>query len=370
MTRTWLPDPGWTGSWVLPAALKQPLLERERGGLVALSCAGMGPARLAEAIAKVDRVDTVLGGFAARSKSALGMLSRLGARAVVPSDDEYPDQLAAIDAPPPLLFVRGRPLNELRPAVAIVGARACTTGAGRFAGRLGASFAEAGLVVVSGLARGIDAAAHHGALREGSTVAVLGTGIDVCYPAEHLELAGRIASSGAIVTEFPPGIGPRAWHFPSRNRIISGLAIAVVIVEAGTRSGALITAGFALDQGREVFACTTGPENPAGAGVRELLKDGARLIVDPDQAVADVLDLAQMQGHCAPVRATDELDLKGDLRLVYEATTEGTTIDHITTTSGLDVKRVSSLLSELELDGYVECEGSRWRRLERRIVRT
>ena len=365
MTRRWVPDPGWTGHWELPSLLRHPVTNQQRGGLVALSCAGMGPKRLATSLANAERLEDVLGEFVARWQSSLRRLDRAGARAVVPSDAEYPDELAAIDAPPPLLFVRGQRLDEIRPRVAIVGARACTTGAARFAERLGASFAGAGFVVVSGLARGIDAAAHTGALQTGRTVAVLGTGIDVCYPAEHASLAERIASDGAIVTEFPPGVGPRAWHFPSRNRIISGLSMALVIVEAGTNSGALITAGFALDQGREVFACTTGPENPAGAGVRELLKDGAGLIVDAEQAVEVVMSLLADQDFVfgTPALSRDRaIDLDGELRRIYDAVTEDCSVDEVAANAGIASARVASGLAELELESLVASSNGRWRR--------
>lgn len=366
MTRTWLPDPGWTGDWPLPDLLRRPLTERERGGLVALSREGMGPGQLAKALVAARRFDDVLGDFASRWRNSLRALERIGARAVVPSDAEYPATLAAIDAPSPLLFVRGERLDALRPGVAIVGARACTKGAARFAERLGASFAAVGFVVVSGLARGIDAAAHHGALQAGRSIAVLGTGIDVCYPAEHADLAAQLVSDGgALVTEFPPGVGPRAWHFPARNRIISGLSMALVIVEAGTTSGALITAGFALDQGREVFACTTGPENPAGAGVRALLRDGAQLIVDPEQAVEVVTDLLSDQDFVFGRPTTPgerAIDLPAELRHIYDAVTEDCTIDEVAANAALPPTRVSAVLAELELDGLLIGEGGRWRR--------
>jgi DNA processing protein len=358
-----MPDPGWTGHWDVPPLMRRPISEKQRGALVALAGAGMGPKNLANAFAKAETWDDVSGDFASQSQTALRSLRRVGARALVPSDAEYPDELLAIDAAPPLLFVRGRALTELRPAVAIVGARACTVGAMRFAERLGAAFAASGLVVVSGLARGVDVAAHLGALQTGRTIAVLGTGIDVVYPPEHDDLALRIAGNGAIVTEFPPGVGPRAWHFPSRNRIISGLSIAVVIVEAGLRSGALITAGFALDQGREVFACITGPENPVGSGGRELLKDGARIIVDPDQALEDVLDIARAHGF--DPTTTAEVALDGELSEVYRATVQPASADDIVVATRLDIRRVSSALAELELDGLVECDRGSWRRAQR-----
>jgi DNA processing protein len=362
LTRGWVPDPGWTGHWDLPELLRRPLSERERGALVALSFEGMGPKKLATVLAGAERWDDIFRDEPA-GRRALRVLARKSARAVVPSDEEYPDDLASIDAPPPLLFVRGDPFADLRPPVAIVGARACTTGAARFAERLGASFTAAGFVVVSGLARGIDTAAHLGALQCGRTIAVLGTGIDVAYPPEHDDLILRIARQGAVVTEFPPGVGPRAWHFPSRNRIIAAVSVAVIVVEAGPRSGALITAGFALDQGREVFACTTGPENPAGAGTRELLKDGAGLIIDAEQAVEVVAGLVADQGFAfgKPTPSREPLvNLTGELRCIYEAVTEECTVDDVAANAGLPLARVASGMAELELEGLVVGSNGRW----------
>lgn len=365
MTRAWVPDGGWTGDWSLPAALTKPLDDRERAGLVALSCGGMGPRKLASSLASAASVSEVVGCFGERWRDALDHLKRLNARAVVPSDDEYPAVLREIAAPPPLLFVRGEPLHALAAPVAIVGSRACTTGARRFAQRLGADIAAAGFTVVSGLARGIDAAGHEGAIQTGRSVAVLGTGIDVCYPAENRELAEGIATRGALVTEFPPGIGPRAWHFPARNRIISGLSVALIVVEAGRDSGALITAGFALDQGRCVLACTVGPENPAGAGCREMIRDGAPVIVDPEQAVEVVTSLVADQGFAfgRPVPRRERIvEMNGDLRQIYDAVTEECTVDDVAANAGLAHARVASGLAELELEGLVTASNGRWRR--------
>ncbi|MEX2393101.1 MAG: DNA-processing protein DprA, partial [Actinomycetota bacterium] len=336
--RRWRPDPGWAGNWSMPPVFDGPVSERERAVLVAMSCEGFGPKRLAQQLVAAERIEDLWDEHGSSLRSRLNALASLGSRAIVPSDDEYPENLASIDAPPVLLYAKGEPIDPSVPRVAIVGARACTAGAARFASRLGEAFARAGLVVVSGLARGIDVAAHRGALVAGSTIAVTGTGIDVCYPPEHREIATRIVTSGTIVTEFPPGTGPRAWHFPARNRIIAGLSDALVVVEAGMSSGALITAGFALDQGRHVFACTTGPENPAGAGVRELLKDGAGLIIDADQAVEVVTAVLADQGFAfgKPVsRGERAVDLDADLRQIYDAVTEDCSVDEVAANAGL-----------------------------------
>ena len=367
MSPAWVPDSGWTGDWKLPSALTLPISESERGMLVAMSCAGMGPKRLATVLSGGTRVGEIAGPVGARWRDALSHLRKLDARALVPSDEEYPALLREISAPPPLLFVRGQRLDALTPAVAIVGSRACTTGARRFAERLGEELAAAGLTIVSGLARGVDGAAHTGALDAGRTVAVLGCGIDVVYPAEHRDLAAKITSSGAIVSEFPPGIGPRNWHFPARNRVISGLCIALIVVEAGLRSGALITAGFALHQGRHVYAATTGPENPAGAGVRAMLKDGAALIVDAEQAVDDLVALARDQGFETSgrriARVVDETVVPGEAGTVYRAVTDDVSVEDVAAATALPTARVAVLLSELELDGLVTSAAGRWRRI-------
>jgi DNA processing protein len=208
-------------------------------------------------------------------------------RALLPRDSGYPVLLGQISEPPPLL-VRGPGLSGSAPAVALVGARRCTPYGEELAFRIAAGLAEAGVVVVSGLARGIDAAAHRGALAAGGrTVAVMGTGPDTIYPAAHRRLAEEIAAAGALVTQFPPGTPPLRANFPIRNVVISGLSLGVVVVEARSRSGAMITAGAAGDQGRVVMAVPGSLHSPASEGCHELIRDGAVLIRGPE----DVLEL-------------------------------------------------------------------------------
>ncbi len=367
MKQKWRPDPGWTGAWELPAVLKHPINERDRGSVVALSRAGFGPSRLADVLSSGRSIGDVSGSMGVEWRAMLGDLRRHRSRAIVPSDAEYPALLRTIAAPPPLLYAKGDELDPNRPHVAIVGARACTHGAARFARRLAASVTAAGFTVVSGLARGIDVAAHKGALEYGPTVAVLGTGLDVCYPREHREVADQISACGTLLTEFPPGIGPRAWHFPARNRIIAGMCVALIAVEAGLGSGALITVGFALDEGRDVYACTTGPDNPAGAGIRAMLLDGAQLIVDEEQAVDVLADAAGISyPDFTPTTKIDPADLLRDEQLrVYEAINEGTTPDQIASVLDMATAQVSAVLAGLELDGFVESVGSGWHRAER-----
>ena len=213
---------------------------------------------------------------------------------------EYPPLLAEIPDPPDCLWTCGDRAILSRVAVAVVGARAASRDGCAIAAQLAADLARAGVVVVSGLARGVDAAAHAGALDAGgSTIAVLGTGIDLVYPAENRELHDRIAVAGLLVTEFPPGSPPEAFHFPRRNRIISGLSKAVVIVEAREKSGSLITARMAADQGREVMAVPGPSLYGQNKGSHALLKDGAKLV----ESAVDILEelgMLQRPSHRSP----------------------------------------------------------------------
>lgn len=202
-------------------------------------------------------------------------------------DEAYPRMLAEIPDPPGLLYVRGELLPRDLLSVGIVGSRECTPYGEKWAGKLAGGLARAGVTVVSGLARGIDRAAHAGALDAGGrTVAVVATGLSTVYPPEHAGLAGRVAASGAVVTEFPLDTQPRPGHFPQRNRIISGLSLGVIVVEAGRKSGALHTARHAMEQGRDVFALPGRIDSPASEACHDLIRDGAMLI----RGVDDVLE--------------------------------------------------------------------------------
>jgi DNA processing protein len=216
-------------------------------------------------------------------------LTELNIQALTLLDDDYPSNLRQVADPPPVLFVRGRMLPGDVQAVALVGTRRATTYGGAVTDRLARDLAAAGVTVVSGLARGVDTAAHRAALQAGGrTIAVLGNGLDQVYPIENAGLARQIVErdAGAIVSEFAPGVPPDAVNFPRRNRIISGLSIGTVIVEAGDKSGALITADFALEQGREVFAVPGPIFSPMSAGANELLKQGAT----PITSAQDILN--------------------------------------------------------------------------------
>ena len=213
----------------------------------------------------------------------------IGARLLCTPDPDFPELLTAIDPPPPLIWVLGHISLAARPTVGLVGARIASAAGQRFARGLAAQLGEAGVVVVSGMARGIDAAAHEGALSTG-TIAVLGGGPDDIYPQEHADLHARLADRGAVVSECPPGYRAQARDFPRRNRIISGLSRAVVVVEAELRSGSLITARLAAEQGRDVLAVPGSPLDPRARGTNDLIRQGAALcegLEDVLRALAD-----------------------------------------------------------------------------------
>jgi DNA processing protein len=200
----------------------------------------------------------------------------LGARLIAACEPDFPERLAALDPPPPLIWVRGAVGLLTKPAVAIVGARIASAAGQRFARMLAQDLGQAGYIVVSGMARGIDGAAHEGALATG-TVAVLGGGVDDIYPPDHHALYGRLIAEGCVLSESPPGAKAQARDFPRRNRLISGLSLAVVVVEAELRSGSLITARLAAEQGREVLAVPGSPLDPRAKGTNDLIRQGAAL---------------------------------------------------------------------------------------------
>ena len=255
---------------------------------------------------------------------------------------DFPPLLRAIYDPPRRLYVRGgAPLDLLaRPAVAIVGARACSPYGAQVARALARELGAAGVVVVSGLARGIDGEAHRGALDGGgATIAVLGCGIDRDYPAAHRELARRIAETGLIVSEYEPGVPPAPWQFPARNRVIAGLAAATVVVEARERSGALITADFALEEGREVLAVPGEITSALSAGTNALLRLGATPLTSAD----DVLELFG-------VRREKELPAVSPAatRLIEHLPAS---VDELVRATGDEAGTVAAALAELELAG-------------------
>lgn len=305
-------------------------------------------AALIEDGAEADALARHLTGVAARAIADAGAR---GLQVIPLGQPRYPSMLARLADAPAVLWVRGQAPALSLPAVAVVGSRAASAEGLRAARLLGEGLAAAGVVVVSGLARGIDAAAHEGALGAGRTVAVLGCGVDVAYPPEHADLARRVAETGAVVAEFPPGTAPRAHHFPLRNRIISGLGLAVVVVEAAERSGALITARTALDQGREVMAMPGAVAGGRNRGAHGLIRDGALLV----ESAGDVLDALRLlpraespAGAVPPALAPDDE--------VLAAMTPGLAeeIDAIAARIAWPAPALLARVAALELDGWIE----------------
>ncbi len=261
-----------------------------------------------------------------------------------------PERLAAIADPPSRLYVRGAADALGEPGVAIVGSRRATRAGRDFAHALARELAAGGLVVVSGLAYGIDAAAHRGALAApGRTIAVLGSGLDRIYPQAHERLAREIlARDGAVVSEYAPDAGPRKHRFPERNRLISGLTLGVVIVEATTRSGSLITARMAAEQGREVMAVPGPVQSPLAGGCHRLLKSGAALIEDADDVLFAIgyerVDASSRQSEAPPAELAGVLDCIGP---------ETTTLDRVVGVTGMTPEAASEALVQLELLGFV-----------------
>jgi DNA processing protein len=245
-----------------------------------------------------ERATPVTAPTRAEAAAELAALGGAGARLVCWGEPGYPSALAAIEDAPPILTVLGQPELLQRPMIAVVGARNASANGRRLARALAAELGQGGLVVVSGLARGIDAAAHLGGLETGS-IAVVAGGVDVVYPAENRGLYEALVLQGAVVAELPLGTEPQARHFPRRNRIISGMALGVVVVEAAARSGSLITARFALEQGREVFAVPGSPLDPRARGCNDLLRNGATLT---ENAVDVLSQLAPQLQSAEPVR--------------------------------------------------------------------
>jgi DNA processing protein len=289
-------------------------------------------------------------------------VERLGARYIFLGEPAYPPLLAELETAPPALLVKGHATLFERPAVAIVGARNASAAACRYARTLSQALGASGIVVVSGLARGIDTAAHDGALDSG-TIAVIAGGIDVAYPPENEARHQAIAERGLLVAEQPPGVEPRARHFPYRNRIIAGLAHGVVVVEAAPRSGSLITARLANEAGREVMAVPGSPLDPRAQGCNQLIRDGATLI----QTAEDVLE-AIAPGQIRPFRQPERPYAAPELGAAADADADAAhrelvigllsvtavPIDEIIRQSDLPAPVVQTVLLELELAGRLE----------------
>ncbi len=284
---------------------------------------------------------------------------RAEARLLTLEDADYPPALRQVPLPPPFLFVRGtlRPDDAL--SAAIVGSRRPTGYGLRMAGRLAADLAARGVTVVSGLARGVDTAAHRGALEAGGrTLAVLGSGLDVIYPPENRALARQIAGAGALLSQFPMGTAPLPAHFPVRNGVIAGLTLGTVVVEAAARSGALITARVAGDLGREVYAVPGPVSSPVSEGAHALLRDGAKLVRDWADVVAEWAPAWRAAVRADPVTPPEAAEAAapgaaGDGGVLPLLGDEPLAIDHVIARSGLPAGQVAASLTDLELRGLV-----------------
>lgn len=291
-------------------------------------------------------------------------------------DPDYPPLLRRAGSPPLALFVDGDPARLWHPGVAVVGSRGPTAGGRDNARDFALALARAGFAVASGLAAGIDRAAHEAALEAGGlTVAVLGTGPDVPYPQGHAGLMARIAATGAVVSEHPPGTGARREHFPSRNRILAGLALGTLVIEAATRSGALITARLAAEAGREVFAVPGSIHNPMARGCHRLLRDGAALVESADEVIealgawAGALrgELRRRLGTADPAATAGKApvpppcaDAPDHHRLWSALGHDPTTMDQLVERTGLTAAALSPILLAMELQGRVSVEHGRW----------
>lgn len=289
---------------------------------------------------------------------------RFAVRTIRRGDHLYPPQLAAIHDPPPELFVRGAEFDLLdAPIVAIVGSRKASDHGRRIAAEIAGHLAAMGVVVASGLAYGIDAAAHRGTLHAGGkTIAVLGCGIDIDYPVPHAELAQQIAASGLVITEFPSGTLPMPYNFPQRNRIISGLSLAVVVVEAAEQSGSLITARFALEQGREVFAVPGRAGEQNARGTNRLIRDGAAL-VERGEEVADLIADRLPVAHKMEMAGLLGIDGDKDSPLLSAMRgQDAVCVDWLVRKTNLGASQVLETLTRLVVAGFaVELPGRRFR---------
>lgn len=282
-------------------------------------------------------------------------IGKCGADMITLRDGRYPETLRNIPDPPVVLYCRGR-LERDAVCIAIVGSRRATRYGLDMAGRLSGELARRGVTIVSGMARGIDSKAHRGALEAGGkTVAVLGCGIDIVYPEENLELMKKICQSGAVISEYLPGTPPIAFNFPARNRIISGLSQGVAIVEANERSGSLITADFALEQGRDVYAVPGNIDSANSLGANRLIKDGAKMVTNAGDILEELKISHGETEHFCNKKVIPDLILGKDEKSIAQRLQNGPAhIDMIARDCGISVQLAGSVLVMLELSGFVQ----------------
>lgn len=340
---------------------------------------GVGPVRMQRLLTAFDTLEAAWHADASRLRRVLdervvhqvvaqriradpqAELERLlneGTVVVTLQDAEYPSLLREIPSPPPVLFMKGALVESDRRAVAIVGTRRVTPYGREMARTIARDLAQAGVTIVSGLARGVDGIAHSAALDAGGrTIALMGSGVRRIYPHEHRGLAERIVEQGALISDFLPDTPPDGPNFPARNRLISGMALGVIVIEAPDRSGALITVDFAADQGRDVFALPGSVLSEASTGCHRILRDGARLI----RSAEDVLDDLRLGDAPRQTAMDPSVFLDDQSRRVLAALTgEPRHIDDIAATADIDITALSSMLMALELQGMVRNVGAQF----------
>lgn len=306
---------------------------------------------------RLRRLEQALSSVSVRDELSAG-LRRAGAGLICCHCPCYPLLLKEIHDPPSLLYYRGELGLLGQPLLAVVGSRRPSRGGARDATAFAQALSDSGITVVSGMAMGIDSAAHRGALMgKAGTIAVLGTGVDVCYPRRNQGLYEELGQSGLLLSEFAPGTGPRRHQFPLRNRVISGMSLGVLVVEAAINSGSLITARQALEQNREVFALPGSIHNPASRGCNSLIRQGAKLV----DSLGDILE--ELSGWCGDtaVTANVEKPLPPEA-VVLDLGFEPTPLDVIAQRAGLSTAAILSMLSDLELSGWVEQSAGGWQR--------
>lgn len=329
---------------------------------------GVGPVTFRQLLVKHGSARAALGHVrnpppVDRVERELQAAGRDGVRVVPACEADYPDALRQIDDAPPVIWVSGAVDVLHRPCIAIVGARNASLNGRKLAKKLAADLADAGFVVVSGLARGIDAAAHEGALSTGWSAAVVASGVDVVYPPEHRPLYQRLLKAGAVLSELWPSTEPQAGHFPRRNRIISGLSKGVIVVEATPNSGSLITARQALDQGREVFAVPGSPLDPRSEGPNALIRDGAVLVRSaedvleivgrPEKKDSTLTDQNNIGSQNTEIYGDiDPMTLRGQILQALGPTPVA--VDELVRQCQVSAPSLTTLLLELELEGLVE----------------
>lgn len=305
----------------------------------------------------------------ADAEAELERAQKIGAKIITYRDREYPALLKPLNDRPPLLYVLGNPaLLNLPLSISIVGARNATINGRKTASKIAHDLTNNKILVISGMARGIDSAAHKGAMyacaQQGPTIAVLGTGIDIPYPKENSGLYNQIIEQGAIISEFPLGTLPQAANFPRRNRIVAGLSCGTLVVEASLNSGSLITARLALEQGRDIFAVPGSPQDNRSLGPNKLIKDGAVLVESADDILetlsqthsvqlTEYIDKLQKNADI-PEEENEAEDLPENICLVDYISREGVYVDELIRATGLTVSELSPLLLELELNGKIE----------------